>query len=289
MITNDIRKKIRYIEVYTRRLLSGSLIGDSRSAIKGSGFEFDQIREYQVGDDVRFIDWKSSARLGKLLIKQYVEERNRTIIIAVDVSGSVFFTSSGECKLDVFQQIAAVLTVVVEYGRDNVSLLLFSDELELFIPPGRGRDHTYTILEHLFSWRLRGKNTRISVALKQLAVMKRRDAVVFLISDFIDDDNGTLLSVVANMYDLIAVRLLDRYERHIPNVGLLPVEDIETGQQLLLDTRRKGRRQLEQYLHDRIAHQKKFFRKYGIDCLELVDCKSLISDTIQFFRRRMMY
>ena len=289
MNENDIRTKIRHIEIFTKRLLSGTLVGDSRSAIKGSGYEFDQIREYQMGDDVRFLDWKSSARMGKLLVKQYIEERNRTIILAVDVSGSVSFTSSNVRKFDIFQQIAAVLTLVAEYGRDNVSLLLFSDELELFIPPGRGRFHTRSILNQLFSCEPQKKGTRISVALKQLATMKRKDAIVFFISDFIVDPQEPLLPVVAKMYDLVAVRSLDKYEQQIPSVGFLPVEDIETGKQFLLDTRGKKRTRLEKCMNDRIIEQNKLFRRYGIDCLELVDHKSLIVDTIKFFRKRMMY
>jgi uncharacterized protein (DUF58 family) len=289
MITNDILKKIKHIEICTKRLLSGSLVGDSRSAIKGSGFEFDQIREYQIGDDVRFLDWKSSARTGKLLVKQYIEERNRTIILAVDISGSSFFSSSTVPKWDLFQQIVAVLTLVAEYGRDNVSLILFSDELELCIPPGRGRMHIQTILHHIFSWKPKKKQTCISAVLKQLAKMKRTDSVVFLVSDFIVHDAEPLLSVIAKMYDLIAVRSLDRYEQQIPAVGFLHVEDIETGQQILLDTRGKNRAQLEKYVQNRIAQQNRLFKKYNIDCLELIDHKSLIADIIRFFRRRMMY
>jgi len=289
MIADDIRKKIRHIEIYTKRLLSGSLVGDSRSAVKGSGFEFDQIREYQMGDDVRYIDWKSSARSGKVLIKQYIEERNRTIILAVDVSASSFFTSSYERKWDHFQQIAAVLSIVAEYGRDNVSLLLFSDEVELFIPPGKGRNHTHIILQQLFSHKPKKRSTSLSAALKHLATIKRRDSVVFLISDFIDNGNEVLLSVVAKNYDLIAVRSLDHCEQQIPSVGMLPIEDIETGQQMTLDTRGKQRRFLDTYLNERVKQQRKLFKKYGVDCLELKDHKSLIADTIQFFRRRMMY
>jgi len=289
MNEHDIRTKIRHIEILTKRLLSGTLVGDSRSAIKGSGYEFDQIREYQMGDDVRFLDWKSSARMGKLLVKQYIEERNRTIILAVDVSGSVSFTSSNIRKFDIFQQIAAVLTLVAEYGRDNVSLLLFSDDLELFIPPGRGRFHTREILNKLFSCEPQKKGTTISVVLKQLALMKRKDAIVFFVSDFIVDAQEPLLPVVAKMYDLVAVRSLDRFEQSIPAVGFLPVEDIETGQQFLLDTRGKKRKLLEKCLNERIAQQNKFFKQYRIDCLELVDHKSLIADTIKFFRKRMMY
>src|SRR5579862_8407903 len=141
MLSPEIIKKIRQIEIATRRLLTGSLVGDSRSAVKGEGFEFDQIRDYQMGDDVRAIDWNSSARMDKLLVKQYIQERNRTVILAVDVSASTLFSSDDALKSDIIAQLASVLALVADYGKDTVSLLLFSDEIELFIPAGRGRQH----------------------------------------------------------------------------------------------------------------------------------------------------
>jgi len=290
MITKDILKKVRHIEIYTKRLLSGALVGDTRSAIKGSGFEFDQIRDYQMGDDVRFIDWKSSAKLDKLLVKQYVEERNRTIILAVDTSGSSLFTSSKLRKWDIFQQIAAVLTLVAEYGKDRASLLLFSDEVELFIPPGRERKHTHAIFQALFSHKPQPtKKTKIHAALKHLASLKRKDAVVFLISDFIDDQFEQLLPVVSRMYDLVAVRSLDHTECAFPSVGFLQVKDLETGQHCLLDSRGRGCKALQKKMNMRLAEQNRLFKKYGIDCLDLVDHKSLMADIIRFFRRRMVY
>jgi len=265
------------------------MVGDSRSAIKGSGFEFDQIREYQIGDDVRLVDWKSSARYGKVLIKQYIEERDRTIIIAVDISASSFFSSVYEQKWERFQKIAAVLALVAEYGKDNVSLILFSDEVELFIPPGRGRFHAHKILEQLFLYKPKKRKTSLEAVLKKLAAMKRRDSVVFLISDFIDSSNGALLSVVAKHYDVIAVSSLDQHEQTIPAVGFLPVKDIETGEELCLDTRKRRKNCLDEYLKARVLQKRKIFMKYGIDFFELTDHKSLIADTINFFRRRMMY
>src|SRR5665647_3240289 len=146
MISSEILKKIKQIEIYTQRLLTGSLVGDSRSAIKGQGLEFDQLREYQMGDDVRFIDWSSSARMDKLLVKQYIEERNRTVLLAVDVSASTFFSSDQELKNESMAQIASVLALVADYGKDHVGLILFSDEIEEFVPPSAGRMHVRLIM-----------------------------------------------------------------------------------------------------------------------------------------------
>ena len=148
-LSPDVVKKIKHIEICTRRLLSGSFIGENSSAIKGSGLEFDQLREYQQGDDVRFIDWNSSARMNKLLIKQYVEQRSRTIVIAVDVSASANFGTAKENKRDVMAQIGATLSLVAGYAKDNIALLLFTDQVELFIPPGKGRNHMHHIVEQL--------------------------------------------------------------------------------------------------------------------------------------------
>lgn len=289
MLSKEVLKKIRHIEIYTRRLLSGSLVGDSRSALKGSGFEFDQIREYQIGDDVRFIDWNSSARMNKILVKQYIEERNRTIIIAVDVSASSFFSSSAVYKYEIQVQIAAVLALVASYGNDCVSLILFSDEIELFIPPNRGSVHTHMILQKLFSYQPRGKKTNINVVLKQLAYLKRRDAAVFLISDFITHVFEGYLPVVSRLYDFIVVRCLDKYERYLPSVGLLPVEDIETGKICVINTRKSRSSTMAVFMEQRLSSQQALFKKYGIDCLEILPHKQFIGDIVRFFRRRMVY
>jgi len=146
----DLRRKIRQIEIYTRRLLTSSLVGDSRSAVRGSGFEFDQIREYRAGDDVRFIDWNASARINELLVKEFIEERSRTIILCVDVSLSSFFGSGTADKKQTMAEIASVLALVAGRGKDRIGLMLFSDTVELYVPPMRGLHHTHRLIEHLF-------------------------------------------------------------------------------------------------------------------------------------------
>lgn len=182
-LDKEILQKIKQIEIQTRRLLSGSQVGDYSSAQKGSGFEFDQIREYQVGDDVRFIDWNSSARSNKILVKQYIEERNRTIMLLVDHSESTFFGSSRFLKSQVIAQIASVLALVADYGKDHVGALLFTDEVTSVIPPKRGRQHVREIMGHVLSTPAAGK-TSLTCVLKRLIELQKRDAVVFIISDF---------------------------------------------------------------------------------------------------------
>lgn len=288
-VSEDILRKIRQIQIYTRRLLSGSLVGDTRSALKGTGFEFDQIREYQQGDDIRFIDWRASARANKLLVKQFIEERSRTIFLAVDISASSFFSSTSQLRHDILAQVASALALVAEFGKDKVALILFSDRIETYIPPGSGKFHVHTIMQTLFGAELRHKKTNIAVALEQLAQFKRKDAVVFMLSDFIDTNFEKQLGLVAAMYDFIAVRYLDKNEHAVPTIGFVDVEDIETGHIYTVDMRKKGAHYINEYLATRITEQDNLFTKYGVDVLDLVNDKHIIGDIIKFFRRRMRY
>lgn len=289
MLSKEVIKKIRQIEITTKRLLSGSFVGDYSSAKKGAGFEFDQIREYQLGDDVRFIDWKASARSNKLLVKQYIEERNRSVILAVDLSASNFYSSCKIVKFNVLSEIAAVLALVADYGKDQASLLLFTDEVEVFIPPGKGRKHIHKIMEKLFSYKPKREKTNINSILDRLARLGRKDAIVFLLSDLIGTFEEKKLYVVSKMYDLVIVRCLDKNEYKLPNVGFINVQDIETGQTVLLQTARKQGGRLDSFLAKRIYEQEAIFKKYGIDCVDVSPTKHFIGDVILFFRRRMMY
>jgi len=289
MLSEDVIKKIRQIEITTKRLLSGSFVGDYSSAKKGSGFEFDQIRDYQQGDDVRFIDWKSSARSNKLLVKQFIEERNRAVILAVDLSGSSFYSSDQKLKFDVLSEIAAVLALVANYGKDQAALLLFTDEVEVFIPPARGRRHIHKIMEKLFSHKPKNKRTNIDGVLDRLARLRRRDSIVFLMSDFIGTFDEKKMHIVSKIYDLIAIRCLDKNEHNFPDVGFIDLQDVETGQKVLLQAAGKKGRKLNEFLGKRLGAQEAIFKKHGIDYLDVSPERSFIGDIIFFFRRRMMY
>ncbi len=289
VISAENLQKIRHIQIQTRRLLSGALVGDARSRQKGSGFEFDQIREYQQGDDVRFIDWRSSARANKLLVKEYIEERNRTIILAVDCSASQYYGSGEHFKADRTAQIAAVLTLVANYGSDNVSLILFSDHVEYFIPPARGRQHTRAILEQLFTVTLTSKKTSIACALSYAAKQKRKDALLFVISDFIDQGFERDLSLVSRMYDTVAISCFDPLECELPELGFVEVVDPETGDTCVIDTRKKKQAQLHSFFAARAQEQENLFNKYGVDRLALSMTQPFMGELIRFFRRRMRY
>lgn len=287
---SHIAAKIKQLEILTRRLLNGALVGDSRSAIKGSGFEFDQIRDYSFGDDIRFIDWKASSRTNKLLVKQYIEERSRTIFLAVDVSQSSIFGSGQNNKHNRIVELASVLALVAQHGKDNVGLLLFSDAVEEFIPAGSSLQHVHRILNRMFSFKPKPSQTNISYALQHLLAIKKSDAIVFLISDFIDENLNIYLSQAAKKYDLIAIRCLDNNEKRMPAVGFITIEDLETGELIELDLRNIGDNDVKRFLAARIEQQNKLFKRCGVDLVDIAaDRDDYIAEMVKFFRRRMMY
>lgn len=289
MLSPELLKKISFIKIYTKRLLNSSMVGDCRSAQKGSGFEFNQIRDYQLGDDVRYIDWHASARNNKLLVKEYIEERNRTIIIALDISASTLFSSQEVSKQHILQQVAAVLTIVASYGKDRIGLLLFADDVEVFIPPNASSGHIHHLLETIFNHVPRGKGTNLEVASKRLLSLKTKNSLLILVSDFLDISVERWVKLMAPAYEILAIRCLDPLERNVPSLGFLTLKDLETGQECLLDTRRRHRKSMATLLELRASEQKKMFRKYGIDCLDLVNNEAFVGDVVRFFRRRMVY
>ncbi len=287
-LSPDVRKKIRQIELHTRRLLRGALVGDSRSAIKGTGFEFDQIRDYQVGDDVRFIDWKSSTRMNTLLVKQYIEERSRTIMVAADVSGSGKFGSIANLKQDTIAQIASVLALVANSGKDRVGLMLFSDTIEAYMPPARGRSHVQKLMETVFSYTPQKTKTNITNVFKKFAELKYKDMVGFIISDFIDDFvEQAYLAPVCKKYDIIGVRCLDTHEQALPSLGFIPMKDPETGDDIIIDLR--NGEHVTHFLTTRVTEQNKLYKRQGMHMLDVTNNDEFVGDLIKFFRRRMRY
>ena len=287
MLSADISKKIKQLEIYTRRLLNNNLVGDSRSAIKGSGFEFDQIRDYTYGDDIRFIDWHASARMNKLLVKQYMQERSRTVYIMVDCSSSSMFGSSGLLRNEVVAQVASVLSLVATYAKDRVGLILFAQQVECVIPPDKGMQHVRMIMEKVFNYKASGQTTSIKASLDYLLKVPCRDALVFIISDFIADDFERPLRLAGKKHDCIAVRCLDAYEQQMPALGFLMLEDSETGYQYMIDARDEKLMNIQ--LQERIAEQNKLFKSCGVDRIDINTHQPFIGDLIRFFRHRMVY
>jgi uncharacterized protein (DUF58 family) len=285
MISPDILKRIKEIQIKTRRILNNAMVGDVRAAQKGFGLEFDQLREYVQGDDIRFIDWKATARAQKFLVRQYFEERNRTIMLLVDCSGPTFFGSTNQRKYDLIAEIACVLTLVAEYGNDAVGLVLFSDEIKKVIPPGKGNIHSRMIMQEVLSMHETNAAANMDEVYKWLARSKK--SLCFIISDFIADHPMQSIKRASYTHELIAVRCLDPIEIKFPSVGLLETVGMENNVVISLDVTKNT--DINKLLHDRIEYQNKLFKQHQIDYLDLVCGQPAINNIVNFFRKRMMY
>lgn len=287
MISQEVLRKIREIEIKARRLVSATFMGAASSAQKGAGFEFDQLREYQQGDDVRAIDWKTSARANKILIKQYIEERNRTIIIMLDVSGSMGFTSQSITKTEIAGQIAALIALVGDYGKDRVGLLTFSDRVHTFLPPKKGKTWIRQIIYQIFSHKPQNASTNINAALGHINKYNYKNAHLFLISDFIDNNFDKNLGIAAVKHDLVAMRILDPYERELSNSGLFYAQDPETGCIGVVDSRKQHA--LNTLLARHFQDQDAIFKKYGTDVLQILPQENSLNQVVNFFAKKMRY
>lgn len=283
-MNNDIRQQIKKITIYTKRIMQSTLSGDYVSAFKGSGLDFDQLREYQMGDDVRFIDWNCSAKSNKLMIKQFIEERDRTVILAIDVSASSHYSSNHELRSQTIAQVASALAFIATHNKDKVGALFFSDTVEKWIPPNRGKSHYAQILEALCSLTPKNKKTSIQAALHFLLSLKQRNAILFMLSDWIDEIESyeKLLKVARFKFDFIGVRLLDQCEHELPSFGMLDLQDPETGELVTIDTRAITKT----FLHARQLEQNIFFKKQKIDLLDLIAGKSFVNSMVKFFHQR---
>jgi uncharacterized protein (DUF58 family) len=282
-LSKEVLQKVRNIEIHTRRLLSGTQLGDYSSARKGSGLEFDQLREYQPGDDIRFIDWNSSARQDKVMVREYIEERNRTIMLVVDGSASQFYGSSSQLKQDLVAQVASVLAIIADSCKDFVGLILFEDEVKTVLPAKHGRKHVHAVMEQLFIHQ-GTKKTSITKALERLIAMKRKDMVVFLLSDFIDTGYEKLLKIVCKKYDTVAIRCLDKCEKSFPSVGYVQMVDSETGEQALVHATN-----LPGILQTRLKTNNDLLKRCGAELLELETEQPFVGQLVRFFRQRMLY
>ncbi len=290
MISAEVAQKVKELEIHTRRLLSGSKIGGSKSRQKGFGFEFDQLRSYQYGDDVRLIDWKSSARSpDNILVRQYHEERNRTFMICLDVSASTNFGSGEFLKQDVMKQIAGVLSLAAEQGKDKVGLILFSDRIEKMIPPARGRNHVQELLVELFSYKPAGKKTDLNVLFNYVASHVAKRSILFVVSDFITDDFEQSLKKVVFDKEVIAIACNDKQEETVANVGLVWMQDSESGELVLINSSSNRGHGISSGLQQRLQDQQKMLKKSGIDLLNVQVQGQFMHDLIMFFQKRMIY
>jgi len=287
MIPREILKQVRRIEISTRGLVNEVFSGEYHSVFKGRGMNFAEVREYQYGDDIRSIDWNVTARAGSPFVKIFEEERELTVMLIVDVSASGDFGTRGRLKAEVGVEICALLAFSAIKNNDKVGLLIFSDHVEKFVPPRKGRRHVLRVLRELLYHEPEGRGTDISAALEYVAHIQRKRAVVFLVSDFRDDGFQKALSVAGRRHDLIAVRLSDVREEELPPVGLLDLEDPETGERCVVNTssaafRTAFRRENER----RAAALDRTLERSKVDAIQVRTGEPYVKPLMRFFRER---
>ncbi|HPR65197.1 MAG TPA: DUF58 domain-containing protein [Thermoanaerobaculia bacterium] len=241
--TSEILKRIRRIEIRTRRLVNDSLAGEYHSMFKGRGMEFSEVREYQRGDDVRAIDWNVTARMGSPFVKQFVEERELTVHILFDASASGLYGSFGQRKKDMAAEVSALLAFSAISNQDKVGLIIFSDEVETYIPPKKGREHVLRLIREVLMVQPRGRSSNLQGALSFLGKITTKRSVVFLLSDFFTSGYERTLTVLNRKHDIVAVSIRDGLEQDPPSVGLVRMRDLETGSEILVDTSDPATRQ----------------------------------------------
>jgi uncharacterized protein (DUF58 family) len=287
MIPKELAKKIRYIQIYTSKAVNDVLAGEYHSVFKGRGMEFDEVREYTPGDEIRTIDWNVTARMGRPFVKRYVEERELTVLFLVDLSASGTFGSVDKLKNEVAAEVCALLAFSAIKNNDKVGLIVFTDGIELFIPPAKGVSHVLRLIREVLGFQPKGKRTDIALALDFLGRVTHKRAVVFLVSDFLAERFDKPLGVVAKRHDLVAITLADPREAALPKVGLVELEDAETGESVVVDTSSESvRREYERLARQRRERLLGLFRSRGIDHVELLTGRDHVRDLTVFFRMR---
>jgi len=286
-IPREILRKVRRIEIRTRKLVNESLAGGYHSVFKGQGMEFSEVREYQFGDDVRSIDWNVTSRMGRPFVKKYKEERELTVVLVVDASASGTFGSAEQVKSEVMAEICALLAFSAIRNNDRVGLILFTDRVEKFVPPAKGQRHVLRVIREILFHRPAGRGTDLNGALEYLGRVIRRRAVVFLVSDFLTREFERSLRLVNRVHDLVALSVRDPRESELPAVGMVALEDAETGVVQVVDT---GVPRLRQAFREAaLAGQQRLrdlFRRLGIDTVELVNGEPYDVPLVRFFQER---
>ena len=290
MLTNELIARVRRIEITTRQLVEDGLAGEYHSVFKGRGMEFDEVRQYIPGDDVRTIDWNVTARTGEPYVKSYVEERELTVMLAVDVSRSGDFGTRNRFKRELAVELAAVMSIAATTNNDKVGLLLFTDRVELLVPPMKGRSHVLRMLRDLLAYEPVGAGTDIRLALDTIHVILKRRSIVFLVSDFLADP-GTYrqaMLVTNRRHDVVAFDISDPLEREIADVGIIALEDAESGHRRWVDT---GDRQWRRDFSERVARldseKSDVFAAAGVDHVRVGTERDYLAEVGGFFRNRL--
>jgi uncharacterized protein (DUF58 family) len=289
MITTELMKKIRRIEIRTRRLVNDSYAGEYHSVFKGRGMEFDEVRPYQYGDEIRTIDWNVTARMGNPYVKRYVEERELSVLLLVDASASENFGSVKQFKRELAAELTAVLSFAATTNNDKVGLLIFTDQIELYIPPRKGRKHVLRLIRELLAFEPKGRGTDIEMALETANQILKRRSIIFLVSDFLAEPAGyrKALAITNRRHDVIAVDLHDPLETKIADVGLVALEDPETGEIAWVDTSSRSWQEAFNQSVSRLENDKsKVLRRANVDHITIGTDEDYTAPLASFFHER---
>jgi len=288
METKDLIKKVRKIEIKTRRLSDHIFSGEYHTSFKGRGMTFSEVRQYQFGDDIRAIDWNVTARYNEPYVKVFEEERELTMMLMVDISGSESFGTKNQTKSEIVTEIAATMAFSATQNNDKIGLILFTDQIELYIPPKKGKSHVLRIIRELIEFQPKSKKTDLSQALKFLSSTQKKKAIVFVISDFmVDDDYEKTLKIAAKKHDITGVRVYDIREEKMPNIGMVEMEDAETGEVLVVNTgSKKARLSYEKQYLDKVNYFKDIFSKCGSGTVNTRVDESYVTKLLGYFKSR---
>lgn len=287
MDTKELLKKVRKIEIKTRRLSDHVFGGEYHSTFKGRGMTFSEVRNYQFGDDVRNIDWNVTARYNEPFVKVFEEERELTMMLLVDVSGSENFGTSKQFKKDIITEISATLAFSAMQNNDKIGLILFSDKIELYIPPKKGRFHVLRIIRELLEYTPQNKQTKIDEALRFMSGVSKKRVIAFILSDFMDDNYDQALKIAANKHDITGIRIYDQKEAEMPNIGFVQMEDAETGEVQLVNTKSKHvRTQYAAFYLARVDYFINAFSKSGAGVISSSVDESYVKKLLGYFKRR---
>jgi uncharacterized protein (DUF58 family) len=287
MDTKDLLKKVRKIEIKTRRLSDHIFSGEYHTSFKGRGMTFSEVRQYQYGDDIRAIDWDVTARYNEAHVKVFEEERELTMMLMVDISGSESFGSNSQFKKDIVTEIAATMAFSATQNNDKIGLILFSDQIELYIPPKKGKSHVLRIIRELIEFVPKSTKTDVAQALKFLSGTQKKKAIVFMISDFMSNEYEHTLKIASKKHDITGIRVYDIREEKIPNLGMVPMLDAETGETLLVNTSAKSvRMEYEKYYRSQINYFNETFRKSGAGVVSTRVDESYVTKLLGYFKSR---
>jgi uncharacterized protein (DUF58 family) len=287
METKELLKKVKKIEIKTRRLSNHIFSGQYHTSFKGRGMTFSEVRQYQYGDDFRAIDWNVSARNNDAFVKIFEEERELTMMLMVDCSGSQNFGTSAQNKKDIVTEIAATLAFSATQNNDKIGLILFTDEIELFIPPKKGKSHVLRIIRELIEFQPKSQKTNVSGALEFLSSVIKKRAIVFVISDFMTSDFQKPLQIASKKHDVTGIRIYDTREKSLPNVGIIQMQDAETGELVWMDTQTlETRMAYERNYISKVATCHNMFSKCAAGLVETETNESYVTKLLTYFKSR---